>query len=210
VSGSRTTRVYLVRHGTTDWNQIGRLQGLLDTRLNATGLREASGLAARFRSGATPVSRVIASPLSRARTTADIVSRRLAIPLDTDARLREVDHGDWTGLTIAQIARRHPDAVDRQDHLQGDAPIAVRAEPLAAVYRRASALLADLLDAHLGQSLIIVGHGVTNALLCGAAAGGCDTAHLQAPPAPNTGGMVMTFHGRQLAACRPLALEGRP
>jgi broad specificity phosphatase PhoE len=208
VISRKTTRVYLVRHGTTDWNQIGRLQGLLDTRLNATGLRDAHGLARRF--SATPVERVIASPLSRARTTADIVSRHLAVPLDTDAHLLEVDHGDWTGQTIAQIARRHPDAVDREGHLQGDAPAAVRAESLASVYRRASALLADLLDSHLGQSLVIIGHGVTNALLFGAAAGGGNSAHASIPPAPNTGGIVMTFQGRHLDACRAIVLEGRP
>lgn len=221
----RTTRVYLVRHGMTDWNRRGRLQGLLDTPLNAEGLRQAHALATRFDAladslesrgaaagsagSAAGASRVIASPLARARATADVVSNRLAIPLDTDARLLEIDHGAWTGQTMAEIASRHPDAVDDDGHLQGDAPAVVRAESLAAVYRRASSLLADLLDSHPGQSLIIVGHGVTNALLFGAAAG-CDAAHLHAPPAPNAGGMVMTFRGRQLSECRAIPLAGRP
>ncbi len=217
---SRTiTHVYLVRHGTTNWNRSGRLQGLSDTPLNAMGMREAHGLARRLGtaslarvSSASPIhrlTRVLASPLSRARTTADIVSRHLAVPLETDARLLELDHGDWTGQTIAAIALRHPDAASRDGHLQGDAPAAIRAETLASVYLRASSLLTDLLDSHLGQSLVIIGHGVTNALLSSAAAGG-ETAHASVPPAPNTGGIVMTFHGRHLAACRSIALEGRP
>jgi len=218
VSRRSITCMYLVRHGMTDWNRIGRLQGRRDTPLNATGLRQANELGRRFHATALPrvarepvprrVTRVIASPLSRARTTAVIVSRHLAVPLETDERLIELDHGSWTGRTIAEIARRHPDAADLRGQLQGDAPAAVRAETLTSVYHRASSLMTHLLNAYAGQSIVVVGHGVTNALLSSVAMHGSDTPYACVASTPNTGGIVMTFQGRHLAAHRTIGVEG--
>jgi len=94
------TNLLLVRHGETDWNAEGRLQGHTDTALNDFGRRQATTLAeelARERLDA-----VYASDLARARETAEIVAARIGLRVVLDGDLREKDWGSWEGLTPAE------------------------------------------------------------------------------------------------------------
>jgi len=107
-----------MRHGETDWNAEGRLQGQRDTPLNAVGFRQATacgeilrGLLAR--DGCDPRAfDYVASTLVRARKTMELV--RAALGLDaagyrTDARLAELAFGRWEGLTFAEIKHNTDD-----------------------------------------------------------------------------------------------------
>jgi probable phosphoglycerate mutase len=109
--------LYYIRHGETDWNVEGRLQGHHDVPLNATGRRQAmtcgSILDALVARDGVPLDALDyeSSPLGRARETMEIVRRRLDLaPTDyrVDARLAELSFGDWEGLTLAEIRRREP------------------------------------------------------------------------------------------------------
>jgi len=80
-----------LRHGETDWNAANRSQGRTDIPLNANGLAQAAAAAERL-AGAGIV-RIVASPLSRARRTAEIVAAPLGLPVDLDPDLQEVDFG---------------------------------------------------------------------------------------------------------------------
>jgi 2,3-bisphosphoglycerate-dependent phosphoglycerate mutase len=91
------TTLLLVRHGETDWNAEGRLQGHTDRPLNDYGRRQATELAERL-AGET-IDAIYTSDLSRARETAEIVAARLGLPVLVDAGLREKDWGTWEGLT---------------------------------------------------------------------------------------------------------------
>ena len=105
-NGESACRLFLVRHGQSTWNANGRWQGRADPPLSELGERQAedvvSVLHRRFGSN-LPVSRIWASPLMRAHQTAAIIGRGLGLDLDFDARLQEVDAGEWTGLTRDEI-----------------------------------------------------------------------------------------------------------
>jgi probable phosphoglycerate mutase len=112
--------IYYVRHGETDWNRAGRLQGRRDTSLNARGREQAiccgEILRAVFaRNGRDPAALdYIASPLNRARETMEGMREPLGLPpreYRLDARLAEMAFGDWEGLTLAEVAMRDPEAL---------------------------------------------------------------------------------------------------
>ena len=89
------TRLFLVRHGQTDWNLAGRLQGQTDIPLNDTGRRQAEE--ARQRLSGVQFDAVYSSPLSRAVETAILVSGWPADRVRTDERIKEIAFGDWEG-----------------------------------------------------------------------------------------------------------------
>lgn len=101
--------LYVIRHGQTDWNAEGRLQGQQDIELNALGRRQATGNGeklAELLGDSVDSFDFIASPLSRTRETMERV--RAAMALDpkayrTDERLVELSFGDWEGFTIPQM-----------------------------------------------------------------------------------------------------------
>jgi broad specificity phosphatase PhoE len=93
----------LVRHGETDWNADGRLQGQTDRPLSEFGRRQARRLAEELADD--ELEAIYASDLSRARETAEIVGERLGLPVVLDADLREKDWGTWEGLTSVERDR---------------------------------------------------------------------------------------------------------
>ena len=97
------TTLLLVRHGETDWNAEGRLQGHTDRPLNDYGRRQARTLAEQL--AAEQVDAIYASDLARARETAEIVAERLGLPVAVDPDLREKDWGTWEGLTAVERDR---------------------------------------------------------------------------------------------------------
>ena len=110
--------IYYLRHGETDWNVEGRLQGGIDTPLNEFGLTQAAHagrvLADLFARQGLDVSNLafVASPLQRARVTMDIVRAELKLSpggYALDDRLREIGYGHWEGSTLAQMQALDPE-----------------------------------------------------------------------------------------------------
>lgn len=99
-------RVYLIRHGETDWNTNGRWQGVLPIDLNDTGREQARRLASVLQH--EEIEAIYTSDLSRAEETARIVGNMLGIIPSADVRLRELDIGVFQGLTLDEIKERHP------------------------------------------------------------------------------------------------------
>jgi broad specificity phosphatase PhoE len=97
------TTLLLARHGETDGNAEGRLQGHTDTPLNDFGRRQANALAEQL--AGQGIDAVYASDLSRARETAEIVADRIGLPVTLLVDLREKDWGTWEGLTSAERER---------------------------------------------------------------------------------------------------------
>lgn len=203
MSAAAVTELYLVRHGETDWNRVQRLQGTIDTPLNPIGVGQARHVADRFRSLA--VSAVMTSPLVRARSTAVAIARRSGAPMIVNPLLAELDHGSWAGLTIPAIASTCPGAVI-DSRLQPDALAASGGETLAAAYRRASAVLRRLVAASPAAPIVVVSHGIINALLMCAAVGNVP-ARMDQYPQANGCTYRLRFRRRALVdvACHPLA-----
>lgn len=200
--GDLKTYLYLVRHGETDWNREQRLQGTLDVPLNRAGVAQARRLADAF--ARLPIACIVSSPLARASATAAMLAGASACPLAPDARLREIDHGTWSGRTLPDIGRCFPSLV-RDEQLLPEAVEIGGGEQMATVYRRVSDALADSIDAFRGQSVVMVAHGVTLAAMW-CAATGLDIARLHESLPPNAGGVVLTFSRRQLVDARTMAI----
>lgn len=159
--------VYFVRHGQTDWNAEGRLQGQTDTDLNDTGRAQASGNGALLARLVDDPSRFdfVASPLRRTRQTMELI--RQAMGLDphayrTDERLVELSFGDWEGHTFAEL-----EAVDdgccarREKDKWGFVPPGQKAES----YQMLSDRVAPMID-EIDRDTICVAHGgILRALL---------------------------------------------
>jgi broad specificity phosphatase PhoE len=150
------TTFLLVRHGETDWNRENRFQGHADPPLNELGRSQARELATSLaRDG---IDAVYASPLQRARETAEIIARALALDVGTDPRLMEVDVGSWSGLTRDDVAARFPEAFDRWRAGSHGWAGGETYEELATRVLRA---LREIAARHPGGTVLVIGHGGT-------------------------------------------------
>jgi 2,3-bisphosphoglycerate-dependent phosphoglycerate mutase/probable phosphoglycerate mutase len=102
-------RLILLRHGETDFNVAGRMQGHLDSVLTAAGRAQAAEAAPLL--AALAPDRLVTSDLRRAADTAELVGQACGLPVKVDARLRETHLGRWQGLTVAEIERDYPGAI---------------------------------------------------------------------------------------------------
>lgn len=95
-------KIYLMRHGETDWNKEGKLQGSADIPLNENGIRLAQETAQALKE--IPFEVIYSSPLCRARKTAELMRLERQIPIFEDARLKEMSFGRYEGDSIYQAA----------------------------------------------------------------------------------------------------------
>jgi len=166
-----SSTIFLVRHGETEWNRTRRYQGWSDSPLTDQGRAQAKAIG-RLLSKLPEIGSadLVASPIGRARHTAEIIRECLgrSEPLRFDDRLRELSFGTWDGLTRAEIAALMPGAFDeeRRDEWYFATPDGETYEVFAG---RVGAWLAE---AQAGdRPLIVVTHGVVTRILRGLYAG---------------------------------------
>jgi broad specificity phosphatase PhoE len=109
--------IYYIRHGETEWNALGRLQGVRDIPLNELGRKQSvhaghilADLLKRDGHSASSIP-FVASPLGRARQTMELMRGTLQLPLPAyaiDDRLREIGYGEWEGSTLAEMQAKDP------------------------------------------------------------------------------------------------------
>ncbi|HEY4582675.1 MAG TPA: histidine phosphatase family protein [Lysobacter sp.] len=179
-------KIILARHGETPWNAEGRYQGQEDIALSPVGEAQAAALALRLAD--VPISRAVASPLSRARRTAEIALGERAPMLGTDPGLMEIAHGEWEGLLASEIRTRDAERLAAWRDSPHDV-LMPGGESLQHVLDRAWPALARACEG-LGDhdTLLVVAHDAVNrVLLCRAL--GLPLAHLwrfrQAPTTVN-------------------------
>lgn len=153
------THIILVRHGQTAWNRVERFRGRADIELNDSGLAQAEATARRIAAEWHPEA-IYASPLSRARTTAQAIARRVALEVVVDAGLLDIDYGQWQGLTPDEAHSRWPEAIDAWYGHPGDARIP-GGETLDVVRARAMGAVRAIAARHTGAT-IVVAHTVIN------------------------------------------------
>lgn len=148
-------RLYLVRHGETEWNALGRLQGHTDIPLNARGRDQAVAIARDLANEG--LGAVITSDLARARETGAIVAEQLGLAAPRVLpELRERAFGVFEGLTRDQCMERYPDAWAAW-HAQTDVPPGGEALPNATA--RMHAVLATLAAEEGDAPTLIISHG---------------------------------------------------
>ncbi|MDR2903070.1 MAG: histidine phosphatase family protein, partial [Clostridiales bacterium] len=96
-------KIYLIRHGQTEWNTLGKWQGHSDICLNETGVAQAAAIARRLADKKGQIARIYSSPLLRAYKTAEEINRGLGVEIVTRDDLKEIFLGKWEGKTVQEI-----------------------------------------------------------------------------------------------------------
>ncbi len=149
------TRIFLVRHAQSEWNAQGRWQGQADPPLSDSGRQDAE-LAAVKLAGFS--GRVCSSPLLRAKQTAQIIATQIGRPTVTvETDMREIDVGDFSGLTSDEIAERLPDAWKALQ--EGALDVFPSGESREHFRVRVLRALEALATRHPGEELLCVTHG---------------------------------------------------
>lgn len=159
----------LARHGETAWNREGRYQGHTDVPLSPEGERQARALGAAL--AEVPIVRAVASPLVRARRTAELAleARGRPVPLSFEPALREISHGAWEGKLLTEIQASEPELLRAwKESPTPDLPAGPGAESLSDVEARAwPALLRAAEGLTSGQAVLLLSHdAVLRVLLC--------------------------------------------
>ena len=150
------TILTLVRHGETEWNAVGRIQGHLDIPLSATGLAQAAAIGRRLVGEA--FDSILSSDLERALLTARPIVRHSEQAIIREARLRERHLGVLQGLTGEEAAIRQPHAWGAFKARNPEATLE-GGETLGVFSQRVVGLIDELLRAHAGSRLLLVTHG---------------------------------------------------
>jgi broad specificity phosphatase PhoE len=158
--------IYFLRHGQTEWNAQGRIQGHYDVPLNPNGRSQALRNGGVLAEIVSDVSRFdfVSSPLLRTRETMEIVRKAMGLPENgyrTDDRLKEILFGSWGGMTMMEAAERDPDTYARRK-----ADIWNVAPPEGESFRDFYARVMDWLSEVKNDS-IVVSHGGVNRCLRG-------------------------------------------
>lgn len=158
-------RLFLVRHGETDWNREGRLQGGQDIPLNALGREQAAEAARRLRALTPDFARsgYVASPMQRARETMTILRRELGLPPEdfrTEDRLRELTFGAWEGFTWREVRKAERElAQARERDKWGFVP------PGGESYRMLAERIRPVLEGLAADTVMVSHGGVARAVL---------------------------------------------
>lgn len=159
--------ILLVRHGETAWNREGRYQGRTDVPLSETGRAQVAALGARLAN--VPITVAVASPLTRARDTAEAIIGKRGLALELDAGLVEISHGGWEGQLAADVERTHGEMFGLwRTAPSRDSPAGPGAETLGEVEARAWPVLAKVFARLRDEdtALIAAHDAVNRVLLC--------------------------------------------
>ncbi|MBY0121182.1 histidine phosphatase family protein [Bacillus sp. S/N-304-OC-R1] len=150
-------KLYVIRHGETEWNTQKRSQGRLDSALTEKGKEDARLLGERLKE--TDFQRIISSPSTRTMETAMLVAGNHRTYIETDERLMEIHLGAWQGKVEADIEREYPE----QFHAYWNQPesyVGVGGETFLDVKKRIHKFLLELEKTTPNGNVLVVTHGV--------------------------------------------------
>lgn len=148
--------IYVIRHGQTDQNQSGLLQGRSNTRLNENGVRQAEKAGEYFRSQGIRFDRCYSSPLDRAVKTAKIVTGFSDDEIVKDDLLLEMDYGPYEGISLKNPPKEI--VTFFSDFIHNPAPKGM--EPLSHVVERGGKFI-EKLDYRPGENILISAHAIS-------------------------------------------------
>lgn len=150
------TTLYLIRHGETQWNKLGKFQGSLDISLSEEGISQAKDLAKRLNGN---FDSLYTSPLLRALKTSEIICEKSHTKPIILPDMREINYGHWEGLTIKEIQVSYSYEFDlwKNDKLTG--PIVGGEGSLKNATMRGKKSVLEVVQANPGKKIAIVAHG---------------------------------------------------
>lgn len=144
--------ILLIRHGETDWNNKGIIQGQIDIPLNKKGEKQAKACAIALKNKNYDL--IISSPLSRALSTAHIINRLLNLPLIIEDAFKERSFGTAEGMSLTELNQAYPDRIYPE------------MEARLNLNRRVIKAINHILKTYPNKKVILVAHGaVLNSLL---------------------------------------------
>ena len=157
---SAPATLYLVRHGTTAWNQELRYQGWTDNPLDEIGERQGALLTNYFKD--IEIDLGVTSPLQRASKTLEycLASQKKKVPVLVDPCVAEMDLGSVDGLTKEEVKERYPEFyrayIQCDDRGHADAP---NGETMLHCYNRIVSGLTAIAKEHPGETIVVASHG---------------------------------------------------
>jgi len=158
------TDIWLVRHGQTDWNLTGRWQGQAPHAPGLNDMGRAQALDLQNQLKDIKISAIYSSDLLRARQTAELIAEPLGLTVTLEPRLREINLGVWEGMLSSEVEVQYPQelAERARDPFHTRAP---QGESPSDMAERVVAAVNDIAKEHTAESVIIVSHGVSLAII---------------------------------------------
>ena len=151
-------KLYIIRHGQTEWNIQKRLQGWNNSNLTKKGMQDAENLAARLEN--VDFDYIYSSPQKRALETANIIKENRDIDIIELEALKEIGFGQWEGMQMKDIHYKYKDEFDtylNRPHLY---KAGLGAESFEDIFKRVGDVLEKILKRN-AENVLIVSHGVT-------------------------------------------------
>ena len=162
--GNIMAKLYLIRHGETDYNNALRFQGQTDIPLNQKGIEQAEKAADFFRD--IPLQAIYTSTLIRAKTTAEIIAGVKGMEVQETDALREMSFGIWENMNSKDIQKKY--AKEWKDFFASPARTTIpQGESMLAVQKRAYPTVQEILDRYPEGDVAFVAHGgIIRVLMC--------------------------------------------
>lgn len=150
-------KIYVIRHGETNWNKEGRLQGRTDIELNENGIKQAEN--ARKLLKAYKIDLIVSSPLKRAMKTAQIINEEKNCPIILDKRIEERGYGDIEGRIRKEITDEVINSKQLDNYKINKKYMGI--EPIQDLCSRVWSLIDDLRKDYTDRNILLVTHGGT-------------------------------------------------
>ena len=151
-------KIFITRHGQTEWNSLGRLQGRKDIELNEVGREQALKTGEKIKDEKIDI--IITSPLKRARETADIINKQFNVKIVEDERLMERCYGDFEGITKVELKEKkikYPEIDDACNYLKNINIFNM--ETMQDLCTRIYEFLDEITTKYKDENVLIVTHG---------------------------------------------------
>lgn len=151
-------KIFITRHGQTEWNAIGKLQGRQDIKLNEVGKEQALTTGKKIKNEKIDI--IITSPLKRARETAEIINKQFNVEIVEDDRLMERCYGDFEGITKVELKEKkiqYPEIDDACNYLKN--VDIFNMETMQDLCARIYELLDEITTKYKDENVLIVTHG---------------------------------------------------
>ena len=158
----KRTRLHLIRHGEVEGAEEKRYNGQSDVALTPKGLAQIGFLQMRIKK--FPISAVYCSDLTRCVDGATLLASGYDLQPITNPELREIDAGDWQGMTWDEILKKHPKLWKKRLKDIVNVPFP-NGENLVDVAERIRPVIQELVEKHQGEEIVVVAHGGVNRII---------------------------------------------